>query len=243
MGSIGADHGKRREGHGRGGGVSDGLHLTTMNTSGSTDDDTWSFGGRRDASSGRVGKGRPRRRCVGQGAAPRTGLLRLGLAGSGRRATLAESRWLRATGRWPPTARASRACCRARWASRRLAAPRTRSGSRASLGSSSGKGLSHGCGTAAHREQGPRGSPPGPWPARAAGRARGCAHGRGGGAPTARARMRRGVRGGRAVHRRLDERLRARASWAWRRLGRTRGEGRRRRWWGPLASERRQEWR
>jgi hypothetical protein len=73
----------------------------TMNTSGSTDDDTWSFGDRRDASSGRVDKGRPRRRCVGQGAAPRTGLLRLGLAGSGRRATLAESRWLRATGRWP----------------------------------------------------------------------------------------------------------------------------------------------
>jgi hypothetical protein len=83
------------------GGVSDELHLTTMNTSGSTDDDTWSFGGRRDASSGRVGKGRPRRRCVEQGAAPRTGLLRPGLAGSGRRATLAESRWLRATGRWP----------------------------------------------------------------------------------------------------------------------------------------------
>jgi hypothetical protein len=53
------------------GGVSDGLHLTTMNTSGSTDDDTWSFGGRRDASSGRVGEGRPRRRCAGQRATPR----------------------------------------------------------------------------------------------------------------------------------------------------------------------------
>ena len=52
-------------------GVNDGLHLTTMNTSGSTDDDTWSFGGRRDASSGRVGEGRPRRRCAGQRATPR----------------------------------------------------------------------------------------------------------------------------------------------------------------------------
>jgi hypothetical protein len=32
-----------------------------------------------------------------------------------------------------------------------------------------GGGLSHGCSTAAHREQGPRGSSPGPWPVRAAG--------------------------------------------------------------------------
>jgi hypothetical protein len=41
-------------------GVSDGLHLTTMNNSESMDDDTWSFSGRRDASFGWVGEGRPR---------------------------------------------------------------------------------------------------------------------------------------------------------------------------------------
>jgi hypothetical protein len=40
-------------------GVGDGLHLTTMKNSGSADDDTWSFGGRRDASSRRVDEGRP----------------------------------------------------------------------------------------------------------------------------------------------------------------------------------------
>jgi hypothetical protein len=83
----------------------------------------------------------------------RTGWPRAGHAGCAPLAGL---------GCWPPTARASRACCRAhwplRWASRRLATPRTRPGSRANLGSSSGEGLSHGCGTAAHREQGMRGS-------------------------------------------------------------------------------------
>jgi hypothetical protein len=51
-------------------GVNDGLHLTTMNTSGSRDDDTWSFGGRHDASFGRIGEGRPRHRCAGQQAVP-----------------------------------------------------------------------------------------------------------------------------------------------------------------------------
>jgi hypothetical protein len=42
MGLVKAGHGERREGHGRegGGGVNDGLHLATMNTSGSRDDDT-----------------------------------------------------------------------------------------------------------------------------------------------------------------------------------------------------------
>jgi hypothetical protein len=66
---------------------------------------------RRELRTGRQGPTATPLRWAGSRAAHGAAAAR---AGSGRRATLAESRWLRATGRWPPTARASRACCRAR---------------------------------------------------------------------------------------------------------------------------------